>query len=363
MGVVFDSYQLGDVVYCDISEINECPAPNSRLLCDLLTVNCGTVGDCSRLIVGDGLVLCDCGESVNCNLCGNDQPFWNPVEFGDTYTFQFQQPITATFGLNNGWTSSQTLSTLDGFAYFEIRTCCDDQLVDFDPELFDIFVLNKYVGRFETYAYNGTTIQNDIQQIEFDLSAIAAYMITVMNVEPCFYFKFCFSKIDTTINNAFNDPRANSFECFCSEPFKYQTCDNDKRSVLIESFYSSTDCFGMYYGNDFSQTFGGSSFVYSNQIRVPAYFENDSFSITKSIIETSRKTTSTQICESWTMKTFPLPQPFAKKLINIIAGADVFIDGREYNFQGEISKNNETGSRWWADIKFEHCDCSKNLTC
>jgi len=360
MGVVFDSYQLGDVVYCDISEFNECPAPNSRLLCDFLTVNCGLIGDCSRLFVGDGLVLCNCSDSVNCNLCGNDQPFWNPVEFGDTFTFQFQQPVFYHTP-NDGWTSSQNLFDRIGMSYFEIRSCCDDELIEFEPAMFNDFVLNQYVGEFETSAYNGTTTQNYIEQIEFDLSAIAAYMISVLNIDACFYFKFCFSKVDQSINDLQRYPEL--MDCFCSEPFKYQTCENDKRSILIESFYSSTDCFGMYYGNNFSGVFGGNQFVYSNRLRVPAYFENDSFQITKSIIESSRKTTGTQICESWTMKTFPLPQPFAKKLINIIAGADVMIDGREYNFQGEIAKNNETGTRWWADIKFEHCDCSKNLTC
>jgi hypothetical protein len=50
-------------------------------------------------------------------------------------------------------------------------------------------------------------------------------------------------------------------------------------------------------------------------------------------------------------------------LATIIAGADVFINGREYQFQGEFPKNNETGSLWCADLQFEYCDCSKNLTC
>jgi hypothetical protein len=361
MGILFDSYQLGAVVFCDISdETIDCLPPNSRLLCDVLTVNCGTVSNCSRLIVGDGLVLCDCGDSVNCNLCGNDTPFWNPVEFGDTFTFQFQQPNFTTFN-NDGWTSFTMLDILSGMAYFEIRTCCDDQLVEFDPSLFDTFVLNQFVGRFETFAYNGTEIRNEIQQIEFDLSAIAAYLIT-NNIEPCFYFKFGFSTNTQSVNSLYKD-NPELIDFFCSEPFKYEPCPIPKRSVLIESIYSSTDCFGMYYGNNWTFTWGGTPFVYSNQLRVPAYFENDSFQISKSIIESSRKTTGTQVCESWTMKTFPLPNPFAKKLVMIIAGADVYIDGREYNFQGEITKNNETGSRWWSDIKFEHCDCSKNLTC
>lgn len=360
MGLIFNSYQLGNVVYCDITEFDTCPNPNSRLLCDELIVNCGTLLDCSRLIVGDGMVLCDCGESVNCNLCGNDTPFWNIFNFGDKYTFQFQQnnPLQGT---NDGWTTPSSFATIEGMASFEVRTCCDDEIVPIDPQLFESVVSNQFIGEFETFEYNGTSTETDIQQIEFDLSFISDYIISVLNKEPCFYFKFCFTKVNDTINDVYTDDA--KIDCFCSEPFKLEVCENEKRSVMISSVYSSTDCFGMYYGNNWSNVQGGTPFVYSNELRIPSYFENDSFSITKSIIESSRKTTGTQICESWTMKTFPLPQPFAKKLINIIAGADVMIDGREYNFQGEIAKNNETGTRWWADIKFEHCDCSKNLTC
>ena len=359
--ILFESYidpNTPSIVYCDITgELDICQPPPSRVLCGPMIINCGA-GGCSGLIVSNGFILCDCSQSWNCNLCGNDSPFWIPVQSGDTYTFQFQQPnhLIPIDDVNDGWTTSGTLDSLFGMAYFEIRQCCNDEIVPFDT--WETFVANQYVGTFDVTQYNGDIVENQIQQIEFNLGVIAEYMIS-LGLEPCFYFNFCFSTSDQYIND---ELEGGNKICFCSEPFKYEPCPTEKRSVLISSHYSSTDCFGLYFGTNYTAQ-GGTAFPYSNEIRVPAYFEQNAFNISKSIIETSRKTTGSEVCESWTLKTFPLPQSFMKLMVSIIAGRDVFVDYLDVNFQGELSKNNDTGSRWWADVKFEHCECSRNLSC
>jgi hypothetical protein len=280
-------------------------------------------------------------------LCGNDGPFWIPFQNGDSYTFQFQQPQTIV-DKNDGWAANGT--SWSSNAQFTITTCCGKE-IEINDRTFGSIVINQFIGEFQTTQVGGTATISPIQQIQFDLYAIAELLIS-MGYDPCFYFNFCF------VTKGAEDK-----ECFCSEPFKLEVCADKKQSVLIESQYSGTDCFGLYYGTNFTQTWGGLPFPYSNQIRIPCAFEQTNFNITKSIIDTSQKTTASQVCENWEMNTFPIPQTFAKLLASIVAGADIMIDGVEYQTSGEIAKNNEIGSRWWTTIKFEHCECSKSLTC
>jgi hypothetical protein len=360
MGNLFDSYinpTNPAQIFCDLSQICESPEANTRLLCGEINVFCGSNEDCSRTIVNNGLILCECSDTWNNDLCGNDLPFCYQFRDGDVYTFQFQQPNISS--ATDGWASDGTLISTDPFAYFEIYKCCDDELILVDQTLFDEIVLNQFVGSFELPNFSGVLFENQIQQIQFDLGAIADYLISLGD-EPCFYFKFCFSKTSSPIPYPIN---YDNVDCFCSENFRLENCVEKNQSVLISSIYTSTDCFGQYYGNNWGPASNGTPFVFSNQIRVPCSFEMNNFTITKNIIESSRKTTGSELCESWMLKTYPLPLRFARLLASISAGADVYINNREYQFQGELSKNNDIGSRWWAEMQFEHCECSKNLTC
>jgi hypothetical protein len=359
---LFDSYVspfTDAIAFCDLTSLTCEIDPQTRLLCADISTLCGSE-DCSTLIVNNGIGLCDCGDTWNAECCGNDTPFFIPFQSGDQFDFQFQQPLIVTGGVSSGWSSDGTLDTRNSAAYFEIRSCCTDTLVSVDESSWSDVVQSWYVGKYETTNLDGTITKTPIQMIRFNFEAIANLM-KALNLEPCFYFKFCFSKTSGKIQNPLNPA---NIDCFCSEPFKLEPClSGEKRSVLMSSLYSSTDCFGMYYGNQFVNTLGGSPFVYSNQIRVPAVFEQTNFQITKNIISSSRKTTSTEVCETWVLRSFPLPLRFMKLLVSVIAGRDVFIDSKEYNFQGEVSKNNEIGTRWFTEINFEYCECSKNLTC
>jgi hypothetical protein len=247
-----------------------------------------------------------------------------------------------------GWGSNST--PFKASARFQITTCCKENTIEVGQELFDQFVVNQFVGEFQTTQVGGVVTTTPIQQIEFDLYAITEYLIA-QGWDTCFYFEFCF-------DNGEGNP-----QCFCSEPFKLEVCADKKQSVLIQSDYPSTDCFGLYYGNNWSDLFGGTPFQYSNQIRIPCSFEQTNFNISKSIIETSRKTTGSEICENWLMNSFGLPQRFTKILATIVAGTNITIDGVDFNIDGEITKNNEIGTRWWVSLTFEHCECSKSLTC
>lgn len=346
---LFDSYTGTNFLYCDITSICYPNDPNSRVYCHEIKNSCGICGD---LIATNGFILCDCEDSWNCNLCGNDMPFWIPYQDGDTIDFQFHQPNATNNQCESGWLPANLLTIVNtAFATFEILTCCDDTSLVITEEMFQAIVPNSYVTNYTTTDYSGNEFTEPIQIIRFNLNAIRQYLQTA-GLEDCFYFKFNFSNTDQCL------PDVESPSSFCSEPFKYLTCD--KGSVLIQSIYPQEDCFNMYYGSAYS---GIDKFKYSNKIRVPGYFEQANFTITKEVIGTSLNTTISQTNEVWRLRTTHLPQSFVKNLVNVLSGKRVFVDGVEYQVQGEINKNNDTGSQWYLEINFEKIDCNKSLTC
>lgn len=351
---LFDSYQFSNLVWCDQTGLCEYPDPNARILCLELNNTCGK--DCTRLILENGLILCDCGDSWNCNLCANDVPFWIPFEVGDTFDFQFQQPDELPVGCENGWLPTDLLEPFNtSFATFEIRGCCDDLPLEITNEMFGIIAPNHYVGAYTSTDYLGNVSNNPIQMIRFNLAAIETYMIGA-GLDPCFYFLFNFTGTRECL------PGAETQSEFCSEPFKMIPCSPGQKTHMVESIYPKNDCFGTYYGTNFTVA-NGTPFQYSNKIRIPSSFERTNFNITKETIGATLKTTSAQYCETWLMRTANVPETYTRYLVNLFTGRDVFVDGTEYQIQGDIAKNNETGSQWFLEINFERCECDKSLTC
>jgi hypothetical protein len=355
---LFDSYILGNSYYCDATSTCEYPAPNSRVFCHDLSTMCGI---CNGLITTNGFVLCDCDDSWNCNLCANDQPFWIPFESaaplnGDTFDFQFQQVDEVTeVECINGWLPSNLLSpTNTAFATFEIRTCCDDEPLDLTEQMFDAIAPLNYVGSYNTTDYLGNVTASPIQMIRFNLNAIRQYL-EAEERETCFYFLFTFTATRFCLGLT---EKTNEY---CSEPFKPVICDKNNTQV-IESIYPKKDCFSFYYGNSYNSGIG-TPFQYSNRLRVPGFFEQSSFSITKEIIGASLRTTMSQYNEIWQLKTTHVPPSFAKYIVNVLSGRNVFVNGKEYQVQGEINRNNEGGSHWYMEINFETLECNKSLTC
>lgn len=352
---LFNSYSIANVAYCDIT--NECsyPDPISRIRCIEVENICGDL--CSKLIVENGLLLCDCADQWNCNLCGTDLPFWIPFEAGDTFDFQFQQPNEITqVSCENAFLPEALLSTEDAsFATFGIYSCCDDQALEITKEMIDAIVVQSYIGSFNSYDYAGNLSVKPIQMIRFRLDAIAAFL-EAQGLDQCFYFKFTFTGSRLCL------PFSETQSTFCSEPFKMIPCSDGKKSHLIESTYSFLDCFGQYYGNDFNLA-QGIPFTFSNAIRVHGSFEQTAFQITKEQIDSTLKTTASQLCETWLLRTKHLPQRFAKYLATVLAGKDVTINGVEYQVEGELNRNNETGSQFYFDVNAQRCDCNKSLSC
>lgn len=351
---LFTSYMQGSAIFCDQTVEETFPDPNSRLLCTQINNQCGA-GECDYLIIDNGLVLCNLDNSWNCNLCANDVPFFIPFEENDTFDFQFQQ--TDYFGSNpcdHGWLPTDLLSPSNtAFASFEIRACCNDAPLTIDQTIFDEIVPNHYVGEFTSTNFAGAQVTSSVQQIRFDLSKIAENMV-IQNLDPCFYIIFNFIGTTECLPNTENTNQ------FFSEPFRALACR--ERTNVVQSFYPRFDCFGHYYGGNFSAGKGG-AFSYSNRIRIPSSFERTNFTITKETIGATLRTTAAQTCENWLLRTPNLPEKFVKYLVNVFAGPNVYVNFETYQIQGDINKNNETGSQWFLEAEFQNCDCDKSLTC
>jgi len=335
------NYQIGSKVFCDFTPEFTCQSFDSRTICQTLTLlDC--FGPCDRLVVNNGLLLCDCEDSWNCRLCSNDLPFWNTVNAGDQIFFQFQQPDQAN-GIDPddpgvfGWGDQ---------ARYKVFRCCDD--VEIVLPLSE--VPNYYVGLYEQKNYKGESSFFNIQQIQFDVNAIInAGFNGDFGSDNCFYFKFEFATNKTRTE----------FEEFCSEPFKLNSCLQS--TILTEGIYSNKDCFGYFYGAPVWSV--GDPFFYSNQYRVKGVLELQNFEIEKEVVTRQLLATNSQQCENYTLNTYNIPKEVAKILSGIFAAREVYLDSIVYQVEGSVDKNNEIGSQWYLSTKFKRCECYQDFSC
>ena len=335
------SYIIGNKAFCDLPSVfSPCQNADSYTICK--TLNLLDCNNCD-LVINDGRLNCNCDESWNCNLCGNDLPYWNTVNFNDQIYFQFQQPDT--FNGNDpetpgsfGWGT---------FAKFEIYRCCDDTIIEGDG-----FESAAFVGLFEMTNYKGDSTFQNIQQICFDVNTIIDQGFGDFNSGHCFYFKFFFATS--------NDPENPDYSEICSEPYKLNYC-SDKTVLLEGDFGKGKDCFGYFYGGTVWNV--GGYFQYINQYRVRGVIEQTSTTIEKETVTRQLKAVNSQKCEDYTFNTYGVPEEIANLIAEILNARTIFGDGKEYQINGSIDKNNEIGSQWFLEVNLRRCDCFKDYSC
>jgi len=338
------NYILGDKAFCEVTvDYTDCADNESFTRCRTLELlDCGD-DICPTLVVNNGLTLCDCGDSWNCNLCGNDLPFFNVVNSDDQIHFQFQQPD----GMNGtdpavpgsfGWNSA--------FASFEILRCCDDT-----PIVGDTMTCGEYVGLFELTDYKGISTYRSIQQICFDVGAIITEGFGNFDENHCFYFKFTFA----------TDAIGVETEEYCSEPFQLNHCLNS--SVLLEGVYpaSTLDCFGYFYGAPVWSV--GTAFTYRNRYRVRGALELESIEVEKTVVTRYLQATKSSTCENYSLATYGLPERIVKLIANILAARDLYANNKLYQLEGAVEKNNESGNQWFLETDLKRCDCFPDFSC
>lgn len=309
----------------------------------------GLPGDCGASAINNGLILCEQTDSWNCNLCGNDLPYYNPVLETDPFMFQFQQwdyyngqyPWTGT----GGWGIS---------AFVEVFDCCTDALITSDINLISI---GNFVGIYNTKGYNGLDNWTNIQQISFDLSSIKnAGLAFNANWDGCFYLKFFFL-----------DANGDPYYTFYSEPYRFEKCDD---TILLEGGYSKKDCFGYWYYDSAAAAppntvfvGNGTYFPFRNTYRVKGSYELTGFEINKEFVGVRQFTANTERQEIWMLRTNRIPSRVARLISNILAAQTVYVEGRDYIASGTISKNNETGNQWFLESQLKRVTCSQTTSC
>ena len=330
------NYQIGNKIYCTVPTMDECIGEGYTICTDLILQNCT---DCPGLVINNGLLLCDCSDSWNCHLCSTDLPYWNTVNANDILYFQFQQPdpINGNDPLVPGtinWTMSPNLN-------FKIFECCSDLELSVDNEV----IQDAVVGLFSETDYKGNVTYNNLQQISFNVEQIISQGFGNFDEAHCFYFTFqLFDKE------------------FCSEPFKLNYCN--KQSVLLEGYYppSVRDCFDYYYGESFEWNVG-QAFTYRNLYRVRGSFELQSIEIEKEVVTRHLQAVSSSTCEVNLLRTIGLPERVTKLIGGILASKEIYIDGLIYQVEGNIDKNNDTGSQFYLETQFKRCDCFPDFSC
>ena len=349
----FVNYSINSTTYCDqSSDCGDIDDIESRIICkEIEILDCGSGDGCDLAVVNNGLILCSCDTSFNCNLCGNDLPYNSPVLDDDILPFQFQQ----IDGLNGndpngsfsfGWGPA-------GFVNGKIKDCCSDSyLMDGgNPASIVSFARNKFVGVYPKYDYAGNESWQNIQQIEVDMSLlIPELLIQFPNGGGCFVIEWEFYP---------NVPSKKY--TFCTEPFKLEPCPDKSETLYLEGIYSTSDCFNYYYGDE--AIGNGQLFTYYNAYRLPGFLEMTSFEITKDLIGTRLNAISSEVIEKYILKSKRIPRQIAKLLTNILASKQVYVNGKEYICDGEVPKNNDVGNQWFVEAQLRRISCSKTLAC
>lgn len=357
MPTYFSNYADGSLIWCDTTA-GECSVfdEKSRIVCkEIEIIACGSndpSNPCSLAVVNNGTILCDCGDSINCDRCGNDLPFYNIVNEGDDLFFQFQQIDTLNGQDPNG---SFSFGWGDfGFINGFVKDCCTgDFVLDSlgNPKSIIAYSgVDRFVGVFPTYDYLGVPTWKNIQTIRIDTALLYADLIAQFpGGNGCFILDFCFN---------YSNP--SSRYCLCSEPFKFNPCPEKKSTVLLEGEYTGFDCFRYYYG---TEAVGNGNFSFQNQYRVEGSNEQQNFEIAKEFVGSMMKATTSETIENWLLRTNRVPNRVARLIANILSAPEVYADGYSFIADGEISKNNEIGSQWFIEAKLKRISCNKTFSC
>ena len=355
-----NSYLDGDTFWCYEAPVFNYEYTRNRIVCSNLIIDAcaggGLPGDCTATVVNNGLILCEPEDSWNCNLCGNDLPYFTPVRDTDPFMFQFQQwdyvngqspsinPISGVWGQGAGWGAS-----VNGAVY----DCCTDAVIGGD---LPSYAIQQFVGMYEVVTYNGLGQWTNIQQISLDLAAIKnAGESQIVNWDGCFYIKFFFY-----------DSNGQVIREFTTEPFKFEKCDPDN-TIFLEGVNSKKDCFGYYYGNPAANPNNwigiGVPFQYRNTYRVKGSFELVGFEINKEFVGIRQFTANTETSENWFLRTNRVPPRVARLISAILASDIVYVEGLDYIASGTITKNNEIGNMWFLESQLKRVQCSSTNSC
>ena len=281
-----------------------------------------------KLVTCDDIPLNTSANFWNCNICGSDEKYWQPVITGDTLreqiaintntyktfkAFLFDSASDEPLADNSGITIA-TFTDAQGNTYMNIT-------IDADSVTSDCFYWKIY--GFET-EINESTLTTCIDDRLPGVSATQA-------------------EIDCCI------AQSADYTEFYSE--EYQKVDaNCTDTLLISGHYTKYDCDGNYYGEAETGTN-----THALSFRIEANIEQSEYGFEETqVFNTRRSSKQTAV---YNLKTGKIPPYMVAKLAKAFNSQYVTIDGLQYKRGVKLSKNFDEGKMWIIDTTLQReCD-------
>lgn len=273
-------------------------------------------------VFAGGLLLNE-SDSWNCNLCGSDKPFFEPFVRGDVLPFQTR--FTDNYNVDPSILIGGIKSSLGAEFYVMIElqeengTTITDLADDFCESYYVGYDVN--LGSFQTWFVNTALFPLNMK---------------------CFRLKITYYKIDQiTLLKTIE-------RVVFTEYYKEVECNQE--TVLIQSSYSSFDCFNNYYGT-LTNTLGSLPIPYYNSMRL--FGEVEQIGETESTTENDKGTViSKEIISNYQVVSGLYAPYYARKLSQAVRGNRVTVDNVVYkNFN--FDKNNDGSKMWAIDLTFD----------
>lgn len=352
-----------------------------------LSPNCDYPCNTTNLIHPPGYI-CSPTDSWNCNLCGNDSSYFNPIAAGDTLYFQLQIQ-------NNKNYSSGVKFKGPGANYFSLPSTPrikygwyhhsqNPSYQTIRAQIFDACTDTEYKKSGDSFNYIDTITDQASVMLVQDVKASAKMLPTnaqykwVQNLQitlpatlpndfpNVFYIKFTIKDYSNGTSELY------------TEPYKVVNCLD---TVLIEGVYGKEDCLFMTYQAGMNlkpnQDMNPVPYVldalylypnrpitaaYRNLFRIPGSIVKSGVNITKDIPERSCEATKISYQQLYRLRTTQLPPYIADRIGIVFAGKTGYLTTDklgtiQFPNAGRLEKNNEKSNMWIVDTELMGCIC------
>jgi len=278
------------------------------------------------LVECDDIPLDTSKNFFNCNLCGSDEPYWQPVADGDT--------VREQIAIN-----TNTYKTFKAYLFDS-----DDNVLDQNITLaeFEDAAGNKYLNisfagsditascfYWKIYAYeteiNEGTLATCVAARLPGISEHAAEITCAITQSPDYaeFYSEEYKKIDTA-------------------------CED---TLVVQGYYPRYDCDGNYYGTAETGTN-----AHALSFRIYGNIEKSEYNFEETLVFNTRRTSKQN--STFNLRTPKIPPYVVEKLAKAFNSQYVKIDGIAYKRGVKLSKNFEEGSMWIIDTTLQR-DCDE----
>ncbi len=281
------------------------------------------VVECTEIPLGDS------ADFWNCNVCGSDEKYEQPVLETDTVREQFR--------INNNTFKEYRAFLFDGNG---------DVIEDTNGITLNFFA-DGFVNQYMNVTLDVSNIPSDC--FYYRIFAFEA-LVDEGDLETCVDVKLSLGR----------GPKEAAVLCLFelypdltqkySEMFR-KTNDECENTLLLEGEYPYYDCNGNYYG--VQQT--GDNNTHTLSMRIPATIEKTEYNFEESIIFNTKR--SSKQLDTFLLRTEKLPPYVVAKLALIFNSKTITIDGVDYKGGKKLSKNFEEGRMWIINTTLtQECD-------